>query len=111
MEFNKKNPIIHPPVAHITRLFDEDYHIRLGHYGMAHTWTSVRQHCWIIKGAVALCKILGKCLLRSCRNAHVGKQLMANLAEGRVTPCNPPFFQAEVEFFGLLYVGQGRSTL
>ena len=111
MEFNAKHPIILPPDAHITRLIVENHHVRMGHSGMAHTWTSIRQHYWIIKGAAAVRKIFGKCLLCSRRNARVGKQLMADLPEGRVTPCNPPFFHAGVDFFGPMYVRQGRSTV
>ena len=36
---------------------------------------------------------------------------MADVPEGRVMPCNSPFFYAGVDFFGLLYVHQWRSTV
>ena len=49
MEFNAKHPIILPPDAHITRSIVEDHHVRMGHSGMTHTWTSIRQHYWIKK--------------------------------------------------------------
>ena len=54
-------------------------------------------------------KILWKCLLCSRRNAHVGKQLMADLPEGKGTPCKPLFFHAGL--LGPFYVRQGRSTV
>ena len=109
MEFNTKHPIIHSPDAHITRLIVEDNHVRMGHSGMAHTCTSIQQHYWIIKWTAAVRKILWKCLLCSRRNAHVGKQLMADLPEGKGTPCKPLFFHADL--LSPLYVRQGRSTV
>ena len=57
-EFDIKDPVILPPDAHVTRLIVEDFHVRMGHSGMARTWTLIRQRYWIIKGAAAVRKIL-----------------------------------------------------
>ena len=110
-EFDIKHPVILPPDAHVTRLIVEDFHVRMGHSGMAHTWTSIRQRYWIIKGAAAVRKILGKCLFCSRRNARLGQQLMADLPEGRVLSSNPLFFHAGVDYFGPILVRQGRCTV
>ena len=103
-EFDIKHPVILPPDIHVTRLIVEDFHVRMGHSGMAHTWTSIHQQYWIINGAAAVRKILGKCLFCSRRNAHLGQQLMADLPEGRVLSSNPLFFHAGVDYFGPILV-------
>jgi len=83
VDFDTKHPIILPASAYVTRLVVKDHHKKMGHSRMAHTWTSIGQRFWIIRGAITVCKILGKCLLCSRRNASLGKQLMADLPEVR----------------------------
>ena len=76
---------------------------------MSHTWTSLRQKYWVVKGASTLRRILGKCILCSRRNATAGQQLMADLPESRLQSNSPPFSHIGVDYFGPFFVKQGRS--
>ena len=48
-----------------------------------------------------------------CRkqNARPGKQIMAPLPAARVAPSDPPFTYVGVDYFGPLFVKQGRSQV
>ena len=107
--FDVKHPIILPSSHHVTRLLIEDHHCLMGHSGMASTWTSLRQRFWIIKGAATVRKILGKCLFCRKRNASPGKQIMADLPEGRLSVNNPVFYVTGVDYFGPFEIKQGGS--
>ena len=91
-EFNIKHPVILPSSSHVTHLLIEQHHRKIGHCGMSHTWTSLRQTFWVLKGASTVRKILGQCLFCKRRNRKLGSQLMADLPEGRVTSNCPPFY-------------------
>ena len=88
-EFDVKHPIIIPHDSHVTRLLIEDQHRRIGHGGSSHTWTTLRQRYWIVKGAATICMVLGHCLFCKRRNSSFGKQFMADLPLCRVTSGNP----------------------
>ena len=45
------------------------------------------------------------------RNARPGEQIMAPLPEARVAPSDPPFTYVGVDYFGPLFVKQGRSQV
>ena len=45
------------------------------------------------------------------RNARPGEQIMAPLPAARVAPFNPPFTHVGVDYFGPLFVKQGRSEV
>ena len=107
--FDVKHPIIVPSSHHVTRLLIEDHHRLMGHSGMASTWTSLRQKFCIVKGAATVRKILGKCLFCRKRNASPGKQIMADLPEGRLSVNNPVFNVTGVDYFGSFEIKQGRS--
>ena len=97
ISYDAKHQIILPYCHHVTHLIIEKYHQEAGHLGQEYVLSSLRQLYWIIKG---LCRKLGA--------AH-GEQLMANLPKKRLTPENPPFTPVRVDYFGHLYVQQGRS--
>ena len=54
-------------------------------------------------------QVLSECFLCRKLGAARGEQLMANLPKERLTPENPPFTSVGVDYFGPLYVQQGRS--
>ena len=54
-------------------------------------------------------RVLSECFLCRKLGAARGEQLMANLPKERLTPENPPFTSVGVDYFGPLYVQQGRS--
>ena len=110
-DFDVKHPIIMPSDSHVTRLLIEDQHRRIGHGGSSHTWTTLRQRYWIVKGAATIRKVLGHCLFCKRRNSSFGKQFMADLPLCRVTSGNPPFYFTGVDYFGPILVKQGRSMM
>ena len=98
-DFGVKHPIILPSFHHVTQLLIEDRHLVMGHFGMTITWMSLRQKHWVIKGAAAVRKMVGKCLFCRKRIASVRKQLMADLPKGRLGSNNPPFYITGVDYF------------
>ena len=59
IEFAVKHPIILPTSHHVPRPIVEEHHKAVGHSGMSHTWSSLRQRYWILKGAATIRKIFG----------------------------------------------------
>ena len=47
----------------------------------------------------------------SKQNARPGEQIMAPLPSARVAPTDPPFTHVGVDYFGSLFVKQGRSQV
>jgi len=111
VRFDSKHPIILPSDSHLTKLIIEDHHIKVGHSGMGHTWSSLRQTFWIIKGSATVRRVLGKCMLCRKRNASVGTQQMADLPTARLQIDKPPFSHVGVDYFGPIMVSQGRSQV
>ena len=50
VEFDVKHPIILPQKCHFSQLVIRQYHVEMGHSGTSHTWASVREKFWIVKG-------------------------------------------------------------
>ena len=104
MNYESRHPIILPSKHHVTRLIIEDNHRLLGHSGMSSTWTSLRQRFWVIKGALTVGGVLGKCIFCRKRNRSCGQQSMAELPQERLTPSKPSFYFLGVDYFGPFYV-------
>ncbi|XP_038062679.1 uncharacterized protein LOC119733173 [Patiria miniata] len=104
-----KHPIILPSDHQVTRLLIEHHHLKVGHSGAGMTWTSLRERFWILKGGSTVRRVIGKCFRCKKRNAPLCQQLMGELPADRVTPEKPPFTYVGVDYFGPLYVKQGRS--
>nr|CAB3263160.1 uncharacterized protein LOC104265735 [Phallusia mammillata] len=106
-----KHPIILPGRHHLTDLLIVKFHKDVGHSGMSHTWSEIRQKFWIIKGGAAVRRVLGNCVFCRKRNAPVGEQLMARLPIDRVNSHSPAFTYVGVDYFGPLMVRQARSQV
>ena len=78
---------------------------------MGHTWASLRQSYWIVKGSVTVRRVIGNCVLCKKRNAPVGQQLMADLPLGRLQVNEPPFSHVGIDYFGPFLVKQSRRNL
>ena len=111
VQYGNKHPVILPNYSPLTDLFIYRHHLEVGHSGVGHTWTSLRQQYWIIKGSSAVRRVIGNCILCKKRNASVCKQIMADLPECRLQPDSPPFTHVGVDYFGPLFVKQGRSRV
>jgi len=88
-----------------------DVHESVGHLGQEHVLTNLRLKYWIIQGRAAVRRVLGNCLTCRKQNALKGQQVMADLPSDRPTPDEPPFSYVSIDFFGPLYVKEGRSTV
>ena len=88
-----------------------DVHESAGHPGQEYVLTTVRQKYWIIRGRAAVQRVLGNWLTCRKQNALKGQQVKADLPSDRLTPDKPPFSYVGIDFFGPLYVKQGRGTV
>ena len=95
----------------MTKLIIENHHRNGGHGGITNTWASLRNKYWVVRGAITVRKILGKCISSEKSNGCAGRQIMAELPEERLTPGNSPFYFTGVDYFGPLYVKQGRKLI
>jgi len=109
MTFSQRHPIILPSDHHVTQLIIEDHQRKVGHCGMASTWTSLRQSFWIVRGAVTVRKVLGKCILCRRRNSRPGSQIMSDLPVERLTPDKLPFHYTGVDIFLALCSAPGAK--
>ena len=109
VSFDVKHPVILPSQHHVTKIIIENYHQQVGHAGMSHTWASLRERYWIVRGASAVRRVLGQCLQCKRRNVNAGQQIMSELPKCRLTPNNPPFYFTGIDYFGPFFVKQGRS--
>ena len=109
--YNAKHPVILPNNHHLSDLMIVQHHHQVGHSGMGHTWTSLRQKFWIIKGGAAVRKVIGNCVFCRKRNTSLGQQIMAELPEVRVRPNKLPFSAIGVDYLGPFLVKQGRSMV
>ena len=62
-----------------------------------------------MRGGATVRRIIGKCFHCKRRNVGRGQQIMGELPMVRVSPDRPPFTFVGVDYFGPLYVKQGRS--
>ena len=111
VSFEVKHPVILPSKHHVTTLIIQNCHRQQGHLGHAHVLAAIRQKFWIVRGLSAVRKVLARCMDCRKRNARPGEQIMAPLPAARVAPFNRPFTHVGVDYFGPLFVKQGRSEV
>ncbi|XP_068704307.1 uncharacterized protein [Montipora foliosa] len=111
VNYEIKHPIIMPYRHRVTELIILQHHQQVGHLGQEYVLSSLRQLYWIIKGRSAVRRVIRDCFLCKKLGAIKGEQLMANLPKERVIPGDPPFTHVGVDYFGPLYVRQGRSSV
>ena len=66
VDFDLKHPVILPQRSHFAELVIKEHHALVGHSGANHTWASLRQKFWIVKGGAAVRSSIGHCV--SCKN-------------------------------------------
>ncbi|XP_038062578.1 uncharacterized protein LOC119733069 [Patiria miniata] len=106
-----KHPIILPSNHKVTELVIIHHHLLVGHSGVGMTWSSLREKFWVVRGGATVRRVIGNCFECKKRNAPLRQQFMGDLPAARVTPDNPPFTSVGVDYFGPVYVKQGRSHI
>ena len=109
ISWETKHPIIPPSKSPLSKVLIFRCHQRAGHSVMGHIWALLRQQFWVIKGAVTMRQVIGKCVLCRKRNAKAGEQLMANIPEDRLKVNSPPFAHVGIDYFDPFLVKQSRS--
>ena len=108
IEAEARNPIIVPKKAHVVNLLVRHYHAKVGHSGREHTLSLTREKYWVIKGRIAVHRMLSSCFDCKWRQQPPVLQKMFDLPYERVTPGEPPFSFVGVDYFGPFYVERGH---
>jgi hypothetical protein len=69
-----KHPSILPKTHHVVTLIVNYYHHVLGHSGMEHTLSLIRERYWIVNGRSTVKNIIGKCYSCRKRQSPVSQQ-------------------------------------
>ena len=104
-------PLFLPHVSHLTELVIRHFHERVAHFGVNHTLNAICQRYWIIKAAVAVRRMISKCVSCRRRNSQPGRQLMAELPPARLQIDTPAFSHVGIDYFGPLMIRQRRATV
>ena len=111
IKYEAKHPVILPYRHQVTDLIISEHHQKTGHLGQEYVLPSLRQLYWIIKGRSVVRRVISSCFPCKRRGAVRGEQLMADLPKERLLSGDPPFTYVGVDYFGPLYVRQGRSNV
>ena len=111
IEQEQRHPVILPKKHHVVDLIVRHYHLLSGHSGQEYVLSLIRKSFWIIKGRVAVRRVVNRCFSCRRRQAPFGAQKMADLPADRVTPNKPPFSFVGVDCFGPFWVKRARSQV
>ncbi|KAH9592803.1 hypothetical protein MS3_00004602 [Schistosoma haematobium] len=107
---SRKHPIILPSKHTITYLILQYYHTLEGHVGATQVMATVRERFWVLRGGLAMRRVIRNCVYCRRRNARPIQQLMAPLPPVRIEGGDYPFLSVGVDYFGSIMVKHGRST-
>ena len=111
IEQEQRHPVILPKKHHVVDLIVRHYHLLSGHSGQEYVLSLIRKSYWIIKGRVAVRRVVNRCFTCRRGQAPPGVQKMADLPADRVTPNKPPFSFVGVDCFGPFWVKRARSQV
>ena len=111
IEQEQRHPVILPKKHHVVDLIVRHYHLLSGHSAQEYVLSLIRKSYWIIKGRVAVRRVVNRCFSCRRRQAPFKTQKMADLPADRVTPNKPPFSFVGVDCFGPFWVKRARSQV
>ena len=89
IELEQRRPVRLPKNHYVIDLIVRHYHLLSGHCGQDYVLSLIKKSYWIIKGRVAVRRVVSRCFSCRRRQAPSGAQKMADLPVDRVTPKNP----------------------
>ena len=95
----------------MTDLIISQHHQKTGHLGQEYFLSSLRHQYWVIKGRLAVRRVISGCFLCKKLGAVRGEQLMGDLRKEILMSEEPPLTHVGVDYFGPLYVRQSRSNV
>ena len=110
IEQEQRHPVILPKKHHVD-LIVRHYHLLSGHSGQEYVLSLIRNSYWIIKGRVAVRRVVNHSFSCRQRQAPPGAEKMADLPADRVTPNIPLFSFVGIDCFGPFWVKRARSQV
>ena len=111
IDYDARHPIILPYRDHLTDLIISQHQQKTGLLGQEYVLSSLRHQYWVIKGRSAVGRVISGCFLCKKLRAVRGEQLMGDLRKEILMSEEPLFTHVGVDYFGPLYVRQGRSNV
>lgn len=103
LTYDNKFPIILPADNQFTTLIIRGAHFRTLHGGLQQTLRAIRDEFWIVRGKMAVKRVLKQCITCFRDKCQPAKQQMADLLAPQVQP-NRPFSHTGVDFAGYFEV-------
>ncbi len=94
----------------LTELVIDCYHRLENHGGVDHVLAAIRSKFWIIRGQQEVKHFKQRYQKCKREGAKVGHQLLSELLIERMTPMEPVFYHASVDYFGPITVWLTRNT-
>ena len=110
LPYEVRHPIILPQKHRLTELIVDCYHRLENHGGVDHVLAAIRNKFWIIHGRQEVKQFKRRCQKCKREGAKAGHQLLSELPTERMTPMQPAFYHASVDYFGPITVRLTRNT-
>ena len=68
VEYNAKHPAILPVESRLSRLIIRSHHDLVGHAGLGHTFTALKERFWVLKGSTSIRQVIADCFV--CRRIN-----------------------------------------
>ena len=109
--YDGKHQLILPNRHKLIELIVRGEHELSRQVGKEHILSRLRRSYWIVKGRVAIKRVIGDCFVCKRQSGRCMDQVMANLPQDRISPDDPHFTYVGVDFFGPINVRQRRSQV
>ena len=111
VSYEAKHQAILPGRHRLTELIIRECHEGNGHVGLQQVISQLRQKYWIMQVTAAVRSVLHRCFSCRRRNQAPCNQKMAALPAARLMAGVAPFENIGVDYFGPMFVTQGRSQV